>query len=285
MARQCCVCMRKLGIFSSGGELDFQQPGNKLCDECYSHKKAVETAQNENDLNKKMRAFRNRRAHYNASQKITEMIDSLEKQAWESLARRQKMQEQKQIAQLERFGGVLPMHEFSTDVSGLLVNYTNLVCVFEDRVVILRNGNFSLNRLPGEITIFYKDISSILFADEYGRARITITVPGMMASVTTASAVVGKGISVGGAEMDYYSDPCTIVFGMHQVEKAREQYNIIRKAYDKFKSTVKDAAGAVVAVQQDSAVDKLKKLKEIKDIGILSDSEYEEKRQKLLSEI
>lgn len=285
MARQCCVCMKKLGIFNSGGELDFQKPGNKLCDECYSHKQAIETALNENDLDEKIFAFKNKRVHSNVSPNITKMIDSLEKQAWDSLARRQKAQEQKQIERLDRFGGILPMHEFSTEVSGLLVKYTNWVYVFEDKVVVSRTGSFSINRLPGEITLFYKDISSMLFADEYGRARITITVPGMMASVTTASAVVGKGISIGGAEMDYFSDPCTIVFGMHQVEKAREEYNIIRKAYDRFKSTVKDAAGAVVAVQQESAVDKLKKLKELKDMGIIDDFEYEEKRQKLLSEI
>ena len=40
-----------------------------------------------------------------------------------------------------------------------------------------------------------------------------------------------------------------------------------------------------MVIMQESSLDKLKKLKELYDLGILSKTEYEEKRQKMLNEL
>lgn len=283
MAKQCCVCMKKLGFFNSGGELDNRAPGNMLCDECFSHKLKLQTAQDENDLSEKMLAFRNRANHSKISPHITEIIDSLEKQAWDLLDRKQKVQEQKQIARLDRFNGVEPEYEFTSEMHTLIQHYTTCVYVFKDSVMINRVG--TLNGLPSDITLYYRDITAIQLGSMSGRPRITFTVPGMSIGSNALSAPVTKSVSIASANVDHYTDPCSIVFGLNEVGEAQKCCDIIKRYFHNYKANEQTTKLGAMVPQYDGPVDKLKKLKDLKDMGILSDAEYEEKRQKLLSEI
>ena len=59
---------------------------------------------------------------------------------------------------------------------------------------------------------------------------------------------------------------------------------IIQEIYHEFKNNHTPSAVNNV-VQGESAIEKLKKLKEIYDLNIITEEEYEEKRNKLLQEI
>ena len=58
----------------------------------------------------------------------------------------------------------------------------------------------------------------------------------------------------------------------------------IQEIYQEFKNNHTPSAVNNV-VQGESAIEKLKKLKEIYDLNIITEEEYEEKRNKLLQEI
>lgn len=55
--------------------------------------------------------------------------------------------------------------------------------------------------------------------------------------------------------------------------------------YNKYRNEKSRVGSEKMVIMQESSLDKLKKLKELYDLGILSKTEYEEKRQKMLNEL
>lgn len=173
-------------------------------------------------------------------------------------------------------------YSFATEMRTLMEAYKSKVCVSKNKVVVKREGKTSL---PAETTIYFKDATAVSWGTAVGRSWISFTVPGAT-SLGRNAVITSNKVAVGfsGPHIPY-DDSFSIVFGMRQENEARKHFNAIKKIFDEYKDRSIDSPVSVTTIQQDSAMDKLKKLKELKEMGILSDAEYEEKRQKLLTEI
>jgi len=173
-------------------------------------------------------------------------------------------------------------YSFSTEMRTLMEAYKSKVSVSKNKVVVKREGRTSL---PAETTIYFKDATAVSWGATVGRSWISFTVPGAT-SLGRNAVVTSNKVAVGfSGPYVPYDDSFSVVFGMKQENEARKHFNVIKKMFDEYKDRSVDAPVTMTAIQQESAVDKLRKLKELKDLGILNDREYEEKRQKLLAEI
>lgn len=178
-----------------------------------------------------------------------------------------------------------PKYQFVTKMWTVTANYESHVCVYDDKVIITRTGR--TGGLPAESTVHFRDATSVSWGKAAGRAWITFTVPGMATSGHQVVTAVAPGTIVFDGPNIPYQDPFSIVFGMKQENDASWYYGKIKAVFDQYKANTNTQKPIVQTIEarQDSVMDKLMKLKELKDVGILSDEEYEEKRKKLLSEI
>ena len=80
-----------------------------------------------------------------------------------------------------------------------------------------------------------------------------------------------------------FDDEYSIIFRKDNAQ-AEKYIRRIQEIYQEFKNNHTPSAVNNV-VQGESAIEKLKKLKEIYDLNIITEEEYEEKRNKLLQEI
>ncbi len=80
-----------------------------------------------------------------------------------------------------------------------------------------------------------------------------------------------------------FDDEYSIIFRKDNAQ-AEKYIQRIKEIYQEFKNNhTPNVVNNVV--QEESAIEKLKKLKEIYDLNIITEEEYEEKRNKLLQEI
>ena len=153
--------------------------------------------------------------------------------------------------------------------------------VYPDCVDMKRKGKTGM--FPIENTIYFSEVSSITFGKQGNDSWITFVAPGnrgngpVMATRMTSKLTVASGPSL---PLD---DPNTIFFRKVAADVAESYYRKIQEIFTQYRNHYLAAQAAIV--QSESAVDTLKKLKELIDLGILSEAEYEEKRQKLLNEI
>lgn len=271
MARQCSFCGTTITLFGSKKVYgkDFL-----VCSDCESKRYELMEDISDAEYEEGLSFFLPVLSSADTPNEIKELFD---------LA--QKRHERFRKKRLERFNGNLPKFEFKTGFSTLVQNYTCMVYVFQDRVVINRLGK--LNGLPGDVTIYFRDVTSIQYASaQMGmRPRISLTVPGSAMGSTTMAAPMTKNLTVASTNVNHYDDPCSIIFPLDPSEEAKKYCEMIKQYYNEYKANEQVPLQVATIIQQESAVDKLKKLKELKDMGILSDSEYEEKRQKLLYEV
>lgn len=172
------------------------------------------------------------------------------------------------------------IHHFSTKLTIIQGSYTNNVMVYDDHVDITREGRTTL---PKQLTIFFDTATSVFYGKNV-RPFISFTVPGRGSDNHIVTALrPGESVIPTGMQLSY-NDPFTIIGGIH--ENLETHYKIIKKVFDDYKKNV-SAAPAInqTVVQQEDALDKLKKLKELYDLGVLTEAEFEEKKKKLLSEI
>lgn len=171
------------------------------------------------------------------------------------------------------------IHHFSTKITILQGSYSTNVKVYEDHVDLTREGRTGL---PKQLTIFYDNATSVFYG-KYVRPYICFTVPGGLPNNQVVTAIrPGEAVFSTGAQLSY-TDPFTIIGGMH--ENLEPHYKIIKNVFDEYKKNASNTPVVNQSIVQENALDKLKKLKELFDMGILSEAEYEEKKGKLLSEI
>lgn len=176
-------------------------------------------------------------------------------------------------------------YQFVAKMWTVTANYESHVCAYGDRVVITRTGR--TGGLPSDSTIYFRDTTSVSWGSAAGRSWITFTVPGVAANGNQIVTAVQPGtIAFSGPNIPY-QDPFSVVFGMNQENDARWYYGKIKAIFDEYKSNsaVQQPVMHTTQVYQDSVMDKLRKLKELKDMGVLNEAEYEAKRQKLIEEI
>ncbi len=179
------------------------------------------------------------------------------------------------------------LHSFSTNTHLIGSKYLTEVFVYSDRIVITRTGKTVLAK---EMTISFDDITAITPGGPvWGNSWISFSVPGVQ-KVHQNTVMIGKPNRQGqvafSGDARPFMDPCSVVYEKGQQEQALEDYRVINDIYMKYKTAMRDKhAGNVSAIMQESSLDQLKKLKELYDLGIINDAEYNEKREKLLQQI
>lgn len=165
----------------------------------------------------------------------------------------------------------------------LFAKYTSHVTICHDKVKIERVGR--VGDIPEEVTIRYDDVSSITYTKDTNAMVSYIAFVGLSncnsQSITGVS--IGKTV-VGGTSANPWSDPHGIVFKMDMYDEVKPYYKKMVEVFDEYKR--KHAMPSVQNVYaNESAMDKLRKLKELRNLDIITDAEYKEKREKILAEI
>lgn len=273
---QCCICKKKIG-FLTGTSID-DALGNEYqtCNTCTY--KITRLRWSDNDT---VQEFKNIIPSLDDSKlqsylrtELDKAITTLnKKEQKEELQKRQNEELQKQIK-----------HSFSTSLTIIGAHYESNVSVFSDKVLILRKGY--TGKLPLESTIYFENTTAITFGHSF-RSWISFSVPGAYQAQSNVVTAIKPGqVVIGGNNPIPYNDPFSVVFGSSNSDYAETHYQKIQKIYDEYKKAHHSSTSSVTnVVQQDGALDKIKKLRELYDLGILSTEEYEEKRLKLLNEI
>ena len=154
------------------------------------------------------------------------------------------------------------------------------VKVFADRVEIKRDTKWKVAK---QTTIYFDSVTAISHKMSKGLLQseqwITFAVPGVRQDMVVA---VEPGTYVTNSQMAPFDDEYSIIFRKDNAQ-AEKYIRRIQEIYQEFKNNHTPSAVNNV-VQGESAIEKLKKLKEIYDLNIITE-EYEEKRNKLLQEI
>ena len=151
-----------------------------------------------------------------------------------------------------------------------------LLKVYEDRAVISRNTvmGFVSQGLKGDKVFFYKDLSSI----EYKKPSFFAN--GYIKFVTAGTQETKQNIGMlGNTTFEASKDPNTLIlraFNKEIPKKSEEIYNYILKRMSECKNVM-------VATSQTSNADEILKFKQLLDQGIITQEEFERKKQELLT--
>ena len=144
--------------------------------------------------------------------------------------------------------------------------------VDDDKVVVRKKAYMVAFGKVGDRTIFYGDIASVEFKKSgFSGGYIKFIVAGANETKVKNSAVIGSRQS--------FKDQNSITFKAFE-KRDQEVYDFIMKKM----AEVKKGNGGTI-VQQSSNLDELKKLAELKKMGAISESEFEEQKKKLLNEL
>lgn len=149
-----------------------------------------------------------------------------------------------------------------------------ILLVYDDKIVISRKtalGFFSQG-LKGEKVFFYKDLSSI----EYKKPSVWAN--GYIKFLTPGTIETKQNIGfLGNTTLDAAKDPNTLIlraFNKEIPEKSEEIYNFILKKIKEYKTSI---------VQSNiSNADEIIKFKKLLDERIITQEEFEKKKQELL---
>ena len=140
--------------------------------------------------------------------------------------------------------------------------------VFEDRIVIKHKGalNFMAMGIHGDKVVYLADITGIQFK------------PGGMTSGHLQFSMLG-GIESKGGILNAASDENTITFTSQKNSEAQEIHDYLNNKLRELKAAKNTP---VVQAAPISTADELKKFKELLDMGIISQEEFDTKKKQLL---
>lgn len=143
--------------------------------------------------------------------------------------------------------------------------------VYEDRVVITKKSFVKKGKI-GERNFFYSDISSV----EFKKSGMT---GGYIKFIVAGANETSESKSLIKLNKIYnrFDDQNSISFKALE-KKDKEAYDFIMS---KIAEAKKGNGGSVI--QQSSNLDEIKKLAELKEMGAISESEFEEQKNKLLN--
>ncbi len=167
---------------------------------------------------------------------------------------------------------------FTTDTGFLRGKLHAEVKLYSDRIEIYRDTHWAVSK---QTVLFFDNITSVSFRPSkypISEQWIKFTVPGSDSGVTVAVPANSVVLEVQAP----FTDENVIIFKKND-DQAEKYFQTIQKAYSQYRSAMRtQPAQATIA---ESPLDKLKKMKELLDLGVISQAEYEEKRIKLLQEI
>lgn len=137
--------------------------------------------------------------------------------------------------------------------------------VYEDRIVISHSGvlNFFAMGIKGDKTIYYNDLTAVQFKKA-----------GWLTAGHIQFSLLGGRESVGGV-IAAASDENTILFGKSENDTAEKMVAYIQKK-------IKEARQPKVATVATSSADEIMKLKNLLDMGIITQEEFDAKKKQLL---
>ena len=145
------------------------------------------------------------------------------------------------------------------------------VKVFADRVEIKRDTKWKVAK---QTTIYFDSVTAISHKMSKGLLQseqwITFAVPGVRQDMVVA---VEPGTYVTNSQIAPFDDEYSIIFRKDNAQ-AEKYIRRIQEIYQEFKNNHTPSAVNNV-VQGESAIEKLKKLKEIYDLNIITEEEYE----------
>jgi len=150
-----------------------------------------------------------------------------------------------------------------------------LLKVYEDRIVISRNTimGFASQGLKGDKTLFFSDLISV----EYKRPSVFAN--GYIRFLTAATEEKGKKIGkFGCTTQESLKDPNTLIlraFNKQIPKESEELYNYILQKISECKKSNMGSNSV-------SSADEILKFKELLDQGIITEEEFERKKQELL---
>lgn len=163
------------------------------------------------------------------------------------------------------------------------------VSVFDSKVVMKRkiSGVFSMTvKLPVETVVYFSDLSAVNFSASSGMTPGWIELSGISTAGGIVKAVNVKGTMINNVDaVNALNNPYCIVFNKDKADM-EINYGRLRDVFQEYKS--KNAAGGVNVInniQEESGLDKIRKLKELLDLGAISQEEFDEKKKLLMNEI
>ncbi len=150
-----------------------------------------------------------------------------------------------------------------------------ILTVYEDKVVISRKtlGGFITQNIKGDKTFFYSDLSSI----EYRKPSILAN--GYIKFITAGTKETKQNIGIlGNTKMNALSDENTLIlraFNKEIPKKSEEIYNYIMKK-------ISECKNKNVNIINTSNADEILKFKKLLDESIITQEEFERKKQELL---
>lgn len=169
--------------------------------------------------------------------------------------------------------------------------------LFENRVEIVRNGRIRVGGPAKENTIYFDDVTSVVYGTldiigGYIDSWIVFIVPGAQSTNGTMSTanITGNFSLSSMTTANVATDPqwenthAVIRRDKKGKETLKPSFEIIREQYNKYKQGQRKTV-VLQSTNPESAYDKLKKLKELQEMGIISSEEYEEKRKILLADL
>lgn len=164
------------------------------------------------------------------------------------------------------------------------------VSVYDDRISLKRkiSGVLALTvKLPSETTVFYNDLSAINLVEPSGINGIGwIELSGISINGGTMKTVDVNGKVLNNVDtVNALGNPYCIVFNKDKNEM-KDYFNKLRDAYQEYKSKEKNSSTTIINQnQEESSLDKIKKLKDLLDIGAISQEEFDEKKKTLMNNI
>lgn len=177
------------------------------------------------------------------------------------------------------------LFEFSATSGYLRGKTTANVKVYRDQITIHRDTK--LANIPRELILSFADISSITYDENRSNVWISFAVTGVLpnSQMQRAQPVYamrpGEIVITPNIKMAPFGEPYAIIFQKAQKDEAKTCYRRLLELHKEARNQAKP----ISTVCSESALDKLKKLKVLSDLGILSGHEYEEKRKELLQQI
>lgn len=164
------------------------------------------------------------------------------------------------------------------------------VAVYDDKIELKRKvtGVIALNtKLPAETIVYYDELRGV----NYVKPSLTsgnvgwIELVGLSRSQTVTQTVNVNGSLISNADIvNGMKNPYNIVFNRDKVEM-EEYYKKIRETFEKYSAQNKRNGSVTNIIQDETALDKIKKLKDLLDMGAISQTEFEEKKNELMSNI
>ena len=164
------------------------------------------------------------------------------------------------------------------------------VAVYDDKIELKRkvSGVIALNtKLPSETIAYYNELKGI----NYVKPNLAsgnvgwIELVGVSRNQAVTQTVNVNGSLISNADIvNGMKNPYNIVFNKNKAEM-EDCYKKIKEAFEKYSVQQKNNQGVTNIILDETALDKIKKLKDLLDMGAISQEEFEKKKNELMKNI